>query len=126
MVGHIVVVGYGDAAQNVLSTALGGSAASALVVLDSDPLAATTALANGAQVVKADGRDICALRRAFVPSAQHVIIAVPDDLDALLITSAARTLNASVTVTAVIREPANRDLFQRMGANEVRVWQPAN
>ncbi|WP_434446736.1 NAD-binding protein [Lentzea sp. E54] len=124
MSGHIVTVGFGDAAQDTL-TAL-ACAAGALVVLDPDPLAAIAAPAGGAQVVRADGRDLCALRRAFVPSADQVVVAVPDDLDALLITSAARTLSDSATVIAVIREPGNRDPLIRTGADEVRVWQRGN
>ncbi|SER61346.1 NAD(P)-binding protein [Lentzea albida] len=119
MIGITVVVGYGDAALDVLRHVPVDRAT--IAVLDPDDIALTGALANGATVVRGDGRDMCALQQAGVQFAERVVVAVPDDLDGLLITMVVRGLNATATVVAAVRDPADQDLFTRLGANEVFV-----
>ncbi|ANZ39666.1 hypothetical protein BBK82_30105 [Lentzea guizhouensis] len=118
MSGLTVVVGYGNAALDVLRHL---PLCDDVVVLDQDPIALTGAIANGARVVRGDGRDLCELRHAGVQFAGKVVVAVPDDQDGMQITLAARSLNRSAVVVAAVREPANQDLFARLGADEVFV-----
>lgn len=124
MIGLTVVVGYGDAALDVLRHLPLDRAE--VAVLDLDDIALTGALANGARVVRGDGRDMCALQQADTPFASRVVVAVPDDLDGLLITMVVRGLNRAANVVAAVRDPANQELFARLGADEVFVHaQPA-
>ncbi|MEU7478210.1 NAD-binding protein [Lentzea sp. NPDC042327] len=121
MIGLTVVVGYGDAALDVLRHLPLRHGHTEVVVVDPDAVALTGALANGARVTRGDGRDICALRHAGVPFAGRVVVAVPDDLDGLQITLAVRSLNRTAIIVAAVRDPANQDLFSRLGADEVFV-----
>jgi Trk K+ transport system NAD-binding subunit len=118
VIGLTVVVGYGDAALDVLRHL---PLHRDVVVLDLDAVALTGALANGARVVRGDGRDICVLRQAGVPSAVRVVVAVPDDHDGVLITTAARSLNRTAVIVAAVRDPDRQSLFTRLGADEVFV-----
>ncbi|MFD4643461.1 NAD(P)-binding protein [Lentzea sp. NPDC058436] len=119
MIGLTVVVGYGDAALDVLRHLPLDRAE--VAVLDVDDVALTGAMANGARVVRGDGRDMCALQQAEAQFAKRVVVAVPDDLDGLLITMVARGLNPAATVVAAVRDPANQELFGKLGADEVFV-----
>ncbi|GHH29644.1 NAD(P)-binding protein [Lentzea cavernae] len=121
MIGLTVVVGYGDAALDVLRHLPPDREHAEVVVLDLDEVALIGALANGAGVVRGDGRDMCALRQAEAQFASRVVVAVPDDLDGLLITMVVRGLTPAATVVAAVRDSANQDLFTRLGADEVFV-----
>ncbi|GHH44074.1 NAD(P)-binding protein [Lentzea cavernae] len=121
MTGSTVVVGYGDAAMDVLRHLPLTPDNPDVLVLDPDPLALIGAMANGARVARGNGRDLDALRRADVPSATRVIIAVPIDLDGLLITMAVRQLNKTATIVAAARDRGSQGLFTRLGADEVFV-----
>ncbi|WP_053738921.1 NAD(P)-binding protein [Nocardia sp. NRRL S-836] len=121
MIGLTVVVGYGDAALDVLRHLPLRPDHSEVVVLDPDAVALTGALANGARATRGDGRDVCALRQAGVQFAGRVVVAVPDDLDGLQIVLATRSLNRTAIVVAAVRDSANQDLFSRLGADEVFV-----
>ncbi|MGW6441457.1 NAD-binding protein [Lentzea sp. NPDC055074] len=121
MNGRTVVVGYGDAALDVLRHLPLNSRPSAVVVLDVDEVALTGALANGAEVVRGDGRDLCALQRAGAQFAARVVVAVSDDRDGLAVTASARSLNRTAIITVAVREPANQELFARLGADDVFV-----
>lgn len=121
MIGLTVVVGYGDAALDVLRHLPLRFESPDVVVVDQDAIALTGALANGARVVRADGRDICALRHAGTEFAARVVVALPDDLDGLQVTMAARSLNRAATIVAAVRDPHNQSLFTRLGADEVFV-----
>lgn len=121
MIGLTVVVGYGDAALDVVRHLPLRFEAPDVVVLDHDATALTGALANGARVVRGDGRDICALRHAGTEFAVRVVVAVADDLDGLQVTMAARSLNRAATIVAAVRDSRNQSLFTRLGADEVFV-----
>ncbi len=121
MTGFTVVVGYGDAALDVLRHLPLRPGRHDIAVVDHDAVALTGALANGAAVVHGDGRDMCVLRQAGVHVAARVVVAVPEDLDGLLITTAVRALNRTAVIVAAVRESGNQDLFARLGADEVFV-----
>ncbi|MFD9700937.1 NAD(P)-binding protein [Lentzea sp. NPDC059081] len=118
MTGLTVVIGYGDAALDVLRHI---PLHPDVVVVDPDALALTAALANDARIVRGDGRDLCVLRHAGVQFAGRVIVAVSEDQEGLLITGFARNLNRTAVIVAAVRESANQDLFTRLGADEVFV-----
>lgn len=121
MIGLTVVVGYGDAALDVLRHLPLHVENPEVVVVDPDPIALTGALANGARAVRGDGRDVCALRQAQTQFAARVVVAVPDDRDGLQITMAVRGLNQTAVIVAAVRDSANQELFTRLGADEVFV-----
>ncbi|WP_089913296.1 hypothetical protein [Lentzea albida] len=54
-------------------------------------------------------------------AADRIVIAVPDDLDAFLITRAVRPLNPGTLIVALIREPENHALFAFEGAVTVHL-----
>ncbi|MET9231592.1 NAD(P)-binding protein [Lentzea sp. NPDC003310] len=121
MTGLTVVVGYGDAALDVLRHLPLHDETPEVVVVDRDAIALTGALANGARVVRGDGRDLCTLQQARVPFAARVVVAVPDDQEGLLVTGLARGLTPTAVVVAAVRDSANQELFTRLGADEVFV-----
>ncbi|MDX8054476.1 NAD-binding protein [Lentzea sp. BCCO 10_0798] len=70
---------------------------------------------NGAIAVRGNGRDRCALEEAVADIADRVVVAVPDDLNAFLITRAVRSLNPDAVIAAIIREPENHTIFASDG-----------
>ncbi|WP_329792904.1 NAD-binding protein [Lentzea sp. DG1S-22] len=123
MTDHILVIGYGDTGRHAVNAALAVQPDARMTVLDLDCVAAAEAWANGADAVVGDGRDTCSLDDATADLADRVIIAVPDDLDAFLITRAVRPLNQDAVIVAVIREPANRAIFAFDGIVTVHLGQ---
>ncbi|MFJ8961501.1 NAD(P)-binding protein [Lentzea sp. NPDC102401] len=124
MTDHILVIGYGDTGRCAVNAVLASQPDAWLTVLDTDYLAVAEATANGAIAVLGDGRDRCALAEAAIDIADRVIVAVPDDLNAFLITRAVRPLNPDATIVAVIREPENHAIFGFDGTVTVHFRQP--
>ncbi|SMD17982.1 NAD-binding protein [Lentzea albidocapillata] len=124
MTDHILVIGYGDAGRRALNSVLASQPDARLTVLDTDYLAVAEASANGATAVLGDGRDRCALDEAAADVADRVIIAVPDDLNAFLITRAVRPLNPGTVIVAIIREPENHTIFASDGIVSIHMRQP--
>ncbi|GLY48984.1 NAD-binding protein [Lentzea sp. NBRC 102530] len=124
MTDHILVIGYGDAGRCAVNAVLAAQPDARLTVLDIDYLAVAEATANGATAVVGDGRDRCALDEACADIADRVIIAIPDDLNAFLITRAVRPVNPDAVVVAVIREPENSAIFASDGTTIVHTRQP--
>jgi Trk K+ transport system NAD-binding subunit len=120
---HILVIGYGDAGRRAVNSVLASQPDARLTVLDTDFLAVAEAAANGATAVVGDGRDRCALDEAAADLADRVVVAVPDDLNAFLITRALRPVNPDVVVVVVLREPENHAIFSSEGALTVQVGQ---
>ncbi|WP_329791481.1 NAD-binding protein [Lentzea sp. DG1S-22] len=111
MTDHILVIGYGDTGRRTVNSALASQPDARLTVLDIDFFTVADAITNGATAVHGDGRDRCVLDKAAADIVDRVIVTVPDDLDALLITKAVRPLNPGAVIVAVISEPENRGLF---------------
>jgi voltage-gated potassium channel Kch len=118
---HILVIGYGDTGRNAVNSTLASQPDARLTVLDTDYLAVAEATANGATAVVGDGRDRCALDEAAADIADRVIVAVPDDLNAFLITRAVRPMNPDAVIVAVIREPENQMIFAADGTATVHM-----
>ncbi|USX54729.1 NAD-binding protein [Lentzea sp. HUAS12] len=123
MTDHILVIGYGDTGRRAVNAVLEAQPDARLTVLDTDFLAAAEAAANGATAVVGDGRDRCALDEAAADLADRVVIAVPDDLNAFLITRALRPVNPDTAVVVVIREPENHAIFSSEGTLTVHMGQ---
>ncbi|GGN28817.1 hypothetical protein GCM10011609_85340 [Lentzea pudingi] len=115
MTDHVLVIGYGDTGRSAVNSMLASQPDTRLTVLDTNFLAVAEATANGATAVVGDGQDRCALDEAAADIADRVIVAVPDDLNALLITRAVRPLNHIALIVVVIREPENHAIFASDG-----------
>jgi Trk K+ transport system NAD-binding subunit len=120
---HILVIGYGDAGRCAVNSVLATQPDARLTVLDTDYLAVAEATANGATAVVGDGRDRCALDEAAVDVADRVIVAVPDDLNAFLITRAVRPLNPDTVIVVIIREAENHAIFENDGTMTIHLRQ---
>lgn len=123
MTDHILVIGYGDTGRSAVNSVPASQPDALLTVLDIDFLAVAEATANGATALVGDGRDRCALDRAAADIADRVIVAVPDDLNAFLITRAVRPLNPDTLIVVVIREPENHAIFASDGIMTVHMQQ---
>lgn len=78
-------------------------------------------MANGANAIQVEGRDACRLGAACVEQATRVVVALPHDLDALVITRSIRHINPEAVVVALIRESANHAIFDLIGVHSVRI-----
>ncbi|MFJ8963265.1 NAD-binding protein [Lentzea sp. NPDC102401] len=123
MTDHILVIGYGDTGRSAVNSVLASQPDALLIVLDIDFLAVAEATANGATALVGDGRDRCALDQATADIADRVIVAVPDDLNAFLITRAVRQLNPVALLVVIIREPENHAIFASDGIVTVHMQQ---
>ena len=121
MTDHILVIGYGDTGRRAVNSVLATQPDVRLTVLDTDYLAVAEASANGAIAIVGDGRDRCALDEAAVDAADRVIVAVPDDLNAFLITRAVRPLNPDTVIVVIIREAENHAIFESDGTMTVHM-----
>ncbi|WP_285748645.1 NAD-binding protein [Lentzea sp. NBRC 105346] len=124
MTDHILVIGYGDTGRLAVNAVLAAQPDARLTVLDKNFLAVAEAAANDVTAVVGDGRDRCALSEAAADVADRVIIAVPDDLSAFLITKAVRPLNPDTVIVAVIREAENHEIFSVDRAVSVHMRYP--
>ncbi|MDX8056777.1 NAD-binding protein [Lentzea sp. BCCO 10_0798] len=121
MTDHILVIGYGDTGRGAINSVLASQPDALLTVLDTDYLAVAEAAANGATAVLGDGRDRCALDEASADIADRVVVTVPDDLNAYLITRSVRAANPDTVIVVVIREPENHALFLSSYATSVHI-----
>lgn len=121
MTDHILVIGYGDTGRNAVNSVLASQPDARLTVLDLDFVAVAEATANGVTAIQGDGRDGCALENAAADLADRIVIAVPDDLDAFLVTRAVRPMNPDTLIVALIREPGSHTLFVSEGAVTVHL-----
>jgi voltage-gated potassium channel len=121
---HILVIGYGDTGRCAVNSVLASQPDARLTVLDIDAFAVVEAMANGATVVLGDGRDRRALDEAAIDAADRIIVAVPDDLAAFLITCAVRPYNPDAVIVVVIREQENHALFLSSDATSVHIRPP--
>ncbi|SFR04218.1 TrkA-N domain-containing protein [Lentzea waywayandensis] len=124
MTDHILVIGYGDTGRCAVNAVLAAQPDARLTVLDIDLFAVVEAMANGASAILGDGRDRCALDEAAIDAADRVIVAVPDDLAAFLITRAVRPYNPDAVIVVVIREAENHALFLSSDATSVHIRHP--
>jgi voltage-gated potassium channel len=92
-----------------------------IVVVDTEPDHIAQAGDDGIAAIHGDGTRVEVLRRAGVESAVRVIVAVPRDDAAVLVTLTVRRHNPQAYVVAAVREAENAPLLREGGANGVVV-----
>jgi voltage-gated potassium channel len=119
---HTVVVGYGTKGRSAVRALVDdGTDPAQIVVVDPDLDHITDASDDGLAAVHGDGTRADVLRRAEVEHAVRVIVAVPRDDAAVLVTLTVRRHNAGAYVVAAVREAENAPLLRDGGANGVVV-----
>lgn len=117
---HTVVIGYGTTGQSAVATLRRGSVdAERIVVIDTDSAAVAAANAHGLAAFEGDATSRDLLRRAELPKAREVIIAVGRDDTAILSTLTVRQLNRGAHLVVAVREADNVALIRQSGADGV-------
>jgi Trk K+ transport system NAD-binding subunit len=116
---HAVLIGYSARGRVVLSALFAGGHATDFTVVDSDPERVAQAEVDGVHAVAGQGWRLDTLWSAGVHIADHVVIAVTDDVLALRVTSVVRSLNETATVTTVVRSTRLHELIEFIGADHV-------
>lgn len=119
---HVLVVGYGTKGRSAVRALLeDGWDKSRIVAIDVDEAHVAAASEDGIAVVRGDGTRSEVLSRAGVESANRVVVAVPRDDTAVLVTLTVRGANPGVHVVAACREAENAPLLRSSGADSVVV-----
>jgi voltage-gated potassium channel len=120
---HTVVVGYGTKGRSAVRALLDdGYDRHQIVAVDNDPGHIADAGDDGVAAVSGDGTRSDVLRRAEVQQAARVIVAVPRDDAAVLVTLTARRLAGDrAFIVAAVRESENAGLLRDGGADNVVV-----
>ena len=119
---HTVVVGYGTKGRSAVRALLeDGLAPDQVVVVDPDPAHSAEATSDGLAVVQGDGARGEVLEQASIRTARGVVVAVPRDDSAVLITLTVRAANPSAHLVAAVREAENAPLLRQSGADQVVV-----
>jgi voltage-gated potassium channel len=119
---HVLVVGYGTKGRSAVRALLeDGWDKSRIVAIDIDEAHVATATEDGIAVVRGDGTRSEVLARAGVDTANRVVVAVPRDDTAVLVTLTTRGANPHVHVVAACREAENAPLLRSSGADSVVV-----
>ena len=119
---HTVVVGYGTKGRSAVRALLDdGADPGQIVVVDNDPDHIADAGSDGVAAISGDGTRSDVLRRAEIDTAARVIVAVPRDDAAVLVTLTVRRHNPHAYVVAAVRESENAGLLRDGGADGVVV-----
>jgi voltage-gated potassium channel len=117
---HTVVVGYGTKGRSAVRALLeDGADKQTIVAVDNDPDHVADAGDDGITAIVGDGTRSDVLHRAGVETAARVIVAVPRDDAAVLVTLTVRRHNPAAYVVAAVRESENAALLREGGANGV-------
>jgi voltage-gated potassium channel len=117
---HVIVCGYGTKGRSAIRTLLAtGTSLEQIVVVDLNPAAIDEATGTGLAGIVGDAGRAEVLIRAGVHRARAVIVAASRDDASVLITLTARQQNASVPITASVREEQNASLLRQSGADTV-------
>jgi len=119
---HTVVVGYGTKGRSAVRALLeDGADPGQIVVVDNDPDHIADATDDGIAAIAGDGTRPEVLRRAEIDTAARVIVAVPRDDAAVLVTLTVRRHNEGAYIVAAVRESENAGLLRDGGADGVVV-----
>jgi voltage-gated potassium channel len=119
---HTVVVGYGTKGRSAVRALIeDGADPAQVVVVDNDPVHIADATEDGLAAISGDGTRVDVLRRAEIESAARVIVAVPRDDAAVLVTLTVRRHNERAYIVAAVRESENAGLLRDGGADGVVV-----
>ncbi|MFI6293461.1 potassium channel family protein [Nonomuraea sp. NPDC050790] len=117
---HTLVIGFGTKGRSAIRTLLENERPKeSIVVIDSSRALVEEATADGFAGVTGDATRSEVLNRARIRTAAQIIIAVQRDDTAALVTLTARSLNASATIVAAVREAENDPLVRQSGADVV-------
>ncbi|HEY1622439.1 MAG TPA: potassium channel family protein [Streptosporangiaceae bacterium] len=120
--GHTIVVGFGTMGRSAVSTLReAGVPPDSIVVVDEDPGAVRDANAAGLTAVAGDATRTKVLASAEAGRAGRLIVAVPRDDTAVLITLTARQFSPDAVIVATIRASENEPLLRQSGADHVIV-----
>jgi voltage-gated potassium channel len=120
--GHTIVVGFGTMGRSAVRTLQeSGVPVSAIVVVDEDPGAVRDANAAGLTAVTGDATRTKVLASAEAAKADRIVVAVPRDDTAVLITLTARQFSQDAVIVATIRASENEPLLHQSGADHVIV-----
>ncbi len=119
---HTVVVGYGTKGRSAVRALLDdGVDKDRIVAVDNDPEHIADATDDGIVAIVGDGTRADVLHRADIEHAKRVIVAVPRDDAAVLVTLTVRRYNSAAYVVAAVRESENALLLREGGADGVVV-----
>jgi voltage-gated potassium channel len=113
---HVVVLGYGDLTEALL-TELGPG--TDVVVVTTDPDVASRLESRDLNVLTGDPADESTLQDARVDAARGVVVGSDDDARDVLAVVATRAVAPDVRVVAAATEGKHVDKFRRVGADEV-------
>jgi voltage-gated potassium channel len=120
--GHTIVVGFGTMGRSAVRALLEEQVPqNAIVVVDVDPGPVHDANAAGLTAVTGDATRTKVLASAEAAKAGRVVVAVPRDDTAVLITLTARQLSPRAVIVATIRASENEPLLRQSGADHVIV-----
>ena len=117
---HTVVVGYGTKGRSAVRALVedGMDPADAVVVYP-DPQHTSEATSDGLAAVQGDGTRAEVLKRAGIEHATRVVVAVPRDDSAVLVTLTVRSVNPSTQLVVAVKEAENAELLRQSGADHV-------
>jgi voltage-gated potassium channel len=119
---HTVIVGYGTKGRSAFRALLeNGCDKATVVAVDNDPDHIADAGDDGIAAIVGDGTRADVLSRAGIETAARVVVAVPRDDAAVLVTLTVRRHNARAYVVAAVRESENAGLLRDGGADGVVV-----
>ena len=119
---HTVIVGYGTKGRSAFRALLEhGCDKATVVAVDNDPDHIADAGDDGIAAIVGDGTRADVLMRAGIETAARVVVAVPRDDAAVLVTLTVRRHNPKAYVVAAVRESENAGLLRDGGADGVVV-----
>jgi voltage-gated potassium channel len=119
---HTVIVGYGTKGRSAFRALLeNGCDKATIVAVDNDPDHIADAGDDGIAAIVGDGTRADVLSRAGIEGAARVVVAVPRDDAAVLVTLTVRRHNPKAYVVAAVRESENAGLLRDGGADGVVV-----
>ncbi|WP_435333724.1 NAD-binding protein [Haloarchaeobius sp. TZWWS8] len=114
---HVIVLGYGDLTEPILTELTDGDVP--FVVITPDPARASELSDRGMNVITADPSDEEPLLRAQLPDATAVVAATNNDAEDALAVLTARELRPDIRIVAAATETENADKLRRAGADTV-------
>lgn len=117
---HVLVAGYGvSGAEAVAELMRSGTPATAIMVIDREPVALKAAETVGVTVLEGDATRNATLECGQIARARAVIVSAGRDDTSILIVLTARRLAPGVPISVVIRSEDNEALARQAGADTV-------
>ncbi|MCG8922535.1 NAD(P)-binding protein [Lentzea sp. CC55] len=114
-----MLIGYSVRGRVVVAALRENGLATGFTVVDPDPVRAEQAVLEGVPAIVGPCWRLRTLWLAGVHTADHVVVAVPDDEMAVRTTSAVRSLNATAMIITIVRSAEIHRLVEHAGADHV-------